>query len=95
VVFKKRNNLDRKQRLVLSVEMEEKVTARYSENVFCIIISFSVPGFTETPDCWCSSLFQSVKVGAVHAVVSNYFSFIIRPQLLSMPGYALIRTFIS
>ena len=92
--FKKKDNLDGKQRLVLSVEKEEEVITGYSENMFCVVISFSVAGFTEASDCQCSSLFQSVTVGAVHAVVSSYFSFTIRAQLLPVPDYALIRTFI-
>lgn len=92
--FKKKENLDGKQSFVLSVEKEEEVTEGYSENMFCIIISFSVAGFTEASDCQCSSLFQSITVGAVHAVISRYFSFTVRAQLLSVPGYGLVRTFI-
>lgn len=48
--FKKKENVDGKQSLVLSVEKEEEVTEGYSENMFCIIISFSVAGFTEASD---------------------------------------------
>lgn len=76
------------------LEKEEEVAAGYSENTFCIIISFSVAGFTEASDCQCSSLFQSITVGAVRAVKSSYFSFTVRAQLLSVPGYCLIKTFI-
>lgn len=87
-----KENMDRKQRFVFSVEKEEEVTAGYSECIFCNITSFSVAGLTEASDCQCSSLFQSVTVGAVHAVVSSYFSSTIRVQLLPVSGYALIRT---
>lgn len=62
--------------------------------MFCIIISFSRAGFIEASACQSSSLFQSVTVSAVFAVVSGYFSFTVRAQLLSVPGCALIRTFI-
>lgn len=79
---------------MLSVEKEEEITTGYSENVVYTIISFSVAGFTEASEYLCSSLFQFLTVGAVHAVVSGYFSFTMRAQLLSVPGYALVRTFI-
>lgn len=65
---------------------------RLQQNVFCAIISFSVAGFTGASEYLCSSLFQFLTVGALHAVVSGYFSFTIRAQLLSVPGYALVRT---
>lgn len=38
---------------------------------FCIVISFTMAVFTEAFDCLCSGLFHSLKVDAVHAVVSS------------------------
>lgn len=64
------------------------------KRVLHYIISFSVAGFIEAAACQRSSLFQSVTVSAVFAVVSSYFSFTVRAQLLLVPVCALIRTLI-